>query len=132
MITVRHIERLFSDQHHRRLYRELIAPRPEANFALEAALGRAVPTAALALIRLDELTQAHTPLYRRLLNVVLTAQQPDGGWGDLMTTAVCVRALLCGPCNQIIGRLGVEALCRLIQVLTDPPARKWLAGATGE
>jgi len=24
------------------------------------------------------------------------------------------------------GRLGVEALCRLIQVLTDPPARKWL------
>ena len=44
----------------------------------------------------------------------------------------CVRALLCGPCNQIIGRLGVEALCRLIQVLTDPPARKWLAGATGE
>lgn len=39
----------------------------------------------------------------------------------------CVRCLLCGQCNQIIGRLGVEALCRLIQVLTDPPARKWLA-----
>jgi len=38
----------------------------------------------------------------------------------------CCRALLCGPCNAIIGRLGVEALCRLIQVLTDPPARKWL------
>lgn len=42
----------------------------------------------------------------------------------------CVRALLCSPCNQIIGRLGVEALCRLIQVLTDPPARKWLAMPT--
>lgn len=39
----------------------------------------------------------------------------------------CVRCLLCGQCNQIIGRLGVEALCRLIIVLTDPPARKWLA-----
>ncbi|MCU1418524.1 MAG: hypothetical protein JWP32_2698 [Schumannella sp.] len=39
----------------------------------------------------------------------------------------CVRALLCGPCNQIIGRLGVEALLRLVQVLVDPPARKWLA-----
>lgn len=39
----------------------------------------------------------------------------------------CIRCLLCGQCNQIIGRLGVEALCRLIQVLTDPPARKWLA-----
>ena len=39
----------------------------------------------------------------------------------------CVRALLCGQCNQIIGRLGVEALQRLILVLTDPPARRWLA-----
>jgi hypothetical protein len=38
----------------------------------------------------------------------------------------CVRCLLCGPCNQTVGRLGVEALCRGIQVLTDPPARKWL------
>lgn len=44
----------------------------------------------------------------------------------------CVRALLCGPCNQTIGRLGVEALLRLIQVLTDPPARKWLAAAVHE
>lgn len=42
---------------------------------------------------------------------------------------LCVRCLLCGQCNQTIGRLGVEALCRLIQVLTDPPARKWLAAA---
>lgn len=35
----------------------------------------------------------------------------------------CVRALLCGPCNQTIGRLGVEALQRAITVLTDPPAQ---------
>ena len=42
----------------------------------------------------------------------------------------CVRALLCGPCNQTIGRLGVEALCRLIEVLVDPPARKWLRSAS--
>lgn len=39
----------------------------------------------------------------------------------------CVRALLCGPCNQTIGRYGVEALMRAIQVLTNPPARKVLA-----
>lgn len=38
----------------------------------------------------------------------------------------CVRALLCGPCNQTIGRLGVEALERAITVLTDPPAAKIL------
>jgi len=38
----------------------------------------------------------------------------------------CVRALLCGPCNQTIGRLGVEALRRAITVLTDPPAQQLL------
>lgn len=38
----------------------------------------------------------------------------------------CVRCLLCGQCNQIIGRLDVAALLRLIEVLTDPPAKRWL------
>lgn len=38
----------------------------------------------------------------------------------------CWRAALCSPCNVMIGRLGVEALCRAIEVLTDPPARKIL------
>lgn len=37
----------------------------------------------------------------------------------------CIRALLCGPCNQIIGRLDIEALARLIQVLVDPPAQRF-------
>jgi hypothetical protein len=96
MITIRHLERLFDDHQHRRLYRELIAGRPEATFALEPVLARAVPIAALGMIRLDELSQSHTALYRRLLNVVLTAQQPDGGWTDPMTTALCVRGLLAG------------------------------------
>jgi ATP-dependent helicase YprA (DUF1998 family) len=40
----------------------------------------------------------------------------------------CVRALLCGPCNQIIGRLGVAALRRAIVVLTEPPAQRVLFG----
>lgn len=38
----------------------------------------------------------------------------------------CIRALLCGPCNVTIGRLGVDALIRLIVVLTKAPARAWL------
>lgn len=38
----------------------------------------------------------------------------------------CIRALLCAYCNEVIGRLDVEALQRLIIVLTDPPARKIL------
>ena len=113
MITVRHIERLFSDQQYRRLYRELIATRPEAGFALEGAFGRVLPTASLGLIRLDELNQSHTPLYRRLLNVVLTAQQPDGGWGDLMTTVICVRALLCGDGEGKAVRRGLDYLAAM-------------------
>jgi hypothetical protein len=40
----------------------------------------------------------------------------------------CVRALLCHPCNQLIGRLNVEALQRAIGVLTDPPAQRVLEG----
>ena len=38
----------------------------------------------------------------------------------------CCRALICGPCNQMIGWLDVEALKRAIEVLADPPAQKFL------
>jgi Recombination endonuclease VII len=33
-----------------------------------------------------------------------------------------VRGFLCGPCNQTIGRYGVEALLRLAAYLVAPPA----------
>lgn len=39
----------------------------------------------------------------------------------------CIRALLCGPCNQFIGRVDVAGLLRLVEVLTSAPARKFLA-----
>ena len=38
----------------------------------------------------------------------------------------CVRALLCGPCNELLGRYGVESLKRAIEVLRDPPAQRTL------
>ena len=94
MMTVRHIERLFSNHQHPRLCRELIAGRPEATAGLDGVLSRVVPIAALGMIRLDELSQSQTSMYRRLLNVVLTSQHPNGGWGDVMTTAIALRALL--------------------------------------
>lgn len=113
MMTLRQIERFFDDHQFRRLYRELVAARPEANFALEATLARVVPVAALAVIRLDELSQSHTPLYRRFLNVVLTSQQLDGGWTDPMTTALCVRALLAGNGSGESAARGLAYLANL-------------------
>lgn len=38
----------------------------------------------------------------------------------------CIRCLSCGRCNKLIAFLGVEALCRAIEVQVDPPARKIL------
>lgn len=95
MMTVRQMERLWSGQAYGRLFRELIAARPEAAVVLPIDSGWEMPAAALVLIRLDELSQPHVPLYGRLLREILAAQQADGGWGDLTTTALCVRALLC-------------------------------------
>lgn len=37
----------------------------------------------------------------------------------------CVRGLLCGPCNQMIGRLGNESFVRAIEYRLDPPARRF-------
>lgn len=40
---------------------------------------------------------------------------------------LCIRSLLCGYCNTIIGRLDAGALLRLVEVLgDDPPAQRML------
>ena len=115
MITLRNVERLFSEQKHPKLYHQLIAGRPEADSALDGALARAVPVAALGVVRLDELNQSHTPLYRRLLNVVLTAQQKDGGWDDPIVTSLCIRALICGGGQGAAIERGLAYLANLQQ-----------------
>lgn len=37
---------------------------------------------------------------------------------------LCIRALLCAYCNEILGRLDVGALRRLVEVVEDPPAQR--------
>src|SRR5438874_2521767 len=113
MITIRHIERLFDAKQYLRLSHELMATRAEGLAELEPTLGRAVPLAALGVIRMDELSQAHHPLYRRFLNVILTSQEKDGGWGDPLTTAICLRALLCGNGNGPAVQGGLAYLAGL-------------------
>lgn len=98
MMTVKHIDRLWTAKRFAALLREMLAGRAESLPAVETALGRAadVATTALAIIRLDELHQGHVPLYSKLVRHVVAGQAVDGGWADAMTTALCVRALSCG------------------------------------
>ena len=102
MTTVKQIERLWNARQHDRLFRDLIAARPEASIRLEAECSRAVPAAAIALIRLHELDQSYVPLYSKLVRSLVAMQDLDGGWGDPMATALCLRALMNGrgegPC----------------------------------
>jgi hypothetical protein len=113
MITVRQMERLWQDKSYERLFRELLAARPEASLRLQLELGRSIPTAALAIIRLDELSQAYVPLYSQLVRTVLNDQHSDGGWGDPMTTAICLRALMCGQGHGVAIDRGLLYLANM-------------------
>jgi hypothetical protein len=113
MTTVKQLERAWSAKQYERLFRDLIACRPEAGLPLQFDAGWAPAAAALALIRMEELTQSHVPFYRQLLTTLLLAQQADGGWGDLPTTALCLRALLNGEGHGLAIERGMAFLANL-------------------
>jgi len=115
MQTVRQIERYWNARQYDRLTRSLLAARPEASERLAIELGHAIPAAALSLIRMDELMQAHHPLSPKLIRALLASQESDGGWGDPLTTAVCLRALLLGSGQGIAVERGVAYLAALQQ-----------------
>ncbi|HWE03435.1 MAG TPA: hypothetical protein VG326_13605 [Tepidisphaeraceae bacterium] len=95
MMTIRQIERLWTSRSYARLSAELLVARQEASFGLDGLVAPSA-VAALALIRMDELSQASHPLYSVLLRAVLGWQDSDGGWGEPAVTALCVRALFLG------------------------------------
>ena len=113
MVTVKQIERSWSGQQYERLYRGLVSCRPEADLNLDFDANWSIPAAAIALIRMDELSQSHVPLYRQLLKMLLAAQQIDGGWIDPATTALALRALLCGAGNGLAIERGMAFLANL-------------------
>jgi hypothetical protein len=97
MQTVKHIERLWTGRRYDALLREMAACRTDAEFLPLLQTGAiAVPAAAMAMIRLDELSQWGAPIYHKFLVCLLAAQESDGGWGDPILTALCLRALLGG------------------------------------
>ena len=113
MITIRQIERSWTARTYDKLFRELAAARPEAAFRFDHEQGRATPAAAMAVIRLDELSQSYVPLYAKLVRAILASQETDGGWGDAMTTALCLRALLCSNGDGVAVDRGLTYLANL-------------------
>ena len=113
MMTVRQIERLWNDRNHRRLAEELLRARAEGALGLESAVSTSLGAAALSVIRLDELEQSYHPLNRKLLNVILLAQEADGGWGDPLRTALCLRALLCARGDGNAVERGMQYLATM-------------------
>ena len=96
MQTVRHIERLWNARQYVKLFGELIANRPESTFRLEIETPTSTVAAGVGIIRLDELNQAHVPLYSTFIRALVASQERDGGWGDATITTLCLRALMLG------------------------------------
>jgi len=113
MTTVKQIERAWKRRKFERLFRTLAAFRPEATLSTAPDGGWATVAAAMAIIRLDELGQSHAAVSPLLIRAMLASQQTDGGWGDLVTTALCVRALLCGHGNGVAVERGLAYLANL-------------------
>jgi hypothetical protein len=114
MVTVRQMERDWEARRYEKLLGGLTVARPEESFGFDPVGGRAIPAAAMALVRLDELNQSHVLFYARLVRAVLAAQSAtDGGWGDPAVTALCLRALMAGRgCGLSIER-GLDYLAGL-------------------
>jgi hypothetical protein len=93
MLTAKQIERWLDSADFGRLARELLAGRAELSARTLLDCSKKVPCAALTLIRLDELTQSHVPLAGKVIHILLSSQEADGGWGDAPTTALVLRAL---------------------------------------
>ena len=113
MMTVRQIERHWEARAYQRLFTDVVSIRAEAALNLGIDAARPVCAAAMAIIRLDELDQSNVRLYSKLVRAVLAAQETDGGWGEVVTTAICIRALLCGDGNGLAIERGLRFLAEL-------------------
>jgi hypothetical protein len=113
MITVRQIQRLWDGRRFDELTAELLNLRVEDSPRLRTLLSGSLPAAALGLIRLDELNQAHNPLAQQFVRRILGSQAADGGWDDPLISALCVRALLTSRGHGLAIDRAVQALADL-------------------
>ena len=120
MTTVKQIERFWLAGENAALVAHLCADRPE--FAFVASDRSRVVAAALAVIRIDEFGQSLHPLSARLIRVLLASQQPDGGWGDVLPTALALRALACCRGEGLAIERGMAWLAELQKAEGSWPA----------
>ena len=127
MTTVRQIQRLWQAKAFDKLLQHLLLPRAECSDRLLAELAGRTAAAAMAVVRLDEMSQSFTPLYAEAVRAVLAAQGPDGSWGDPMLTALCLRALMCGRGHGLAVDRGLHYLAELQKdegLWPNPPVRR--------
>jgi len=132
MMTVRQIQRLWTSRDYPRLLRTLLTVRPESALRLENELESRSAACAIALIRLEELNQTHTEMYRMLLKALIAYQSLDGSWADPLTTSLCLRALLACQGSGRSVDLGLAYLANLQKeegVWPNEPIRRMPADA---
>jgi hypothetical protein len=113
MITVRQIQRFWQGKAYDRVLAQLLACRSESSPRLVEELNGIDAAAAMLIIRLDELSQVFAPLYSEAVRTLLQNQRPDGSWGDTITTAIALRALLCGNGHGSAIERGMRFLANL-------------------
>jgi len=113
MITLRQIERLWAAGDYVRISCIFMEMRAESSAELIAEFSHQIPAAAMAVIRLDELSQSHVPFCGRMIREIFSSQEADGGWGDAMTTALCLRALMCSGGDGVAIDRGLQYLVNL-------------------
>ena len=114
MTTVKQMDSLWTVGQGKKLFSELSKFRPDVPEFLTAELGgSAVATAALSMIRLQELSQTRTQLYRALFARLIATQESDGGWGDTIVTALAARSLLNEPEGRSAGMGAIVLLANL-------------------
>src|SRR5688500_8732509 len=113
MITIRQLERHWMIQQFDRMVRLFLEMRTESSVRLMCELSRAVPAAAMAVVRLDELSQSHNPFAQKMIRTIVASQEADGGWGEPLTTALCLKALLCCKGDGLAIQRAIDHLASL-------------------
>jgi hypothetical protein len=113
MTTARQIQKLWQTNDYKRLVRLCLEARADALEPILPMLSGPVGSAALALIRLTELSPFPTPMHAGLAQVLANHQRENGGWGDPVLTAVAVRALLSAELQRDRASAGISHLGRL-------------------